>query len=158
MATEPGEYYSLILLATTGMLFMASGFNLLSIWISLELMALSSYILAGYFKHETRSNEAAMKYFVLGALSSGILLYGISLIYGGTQTLALSELPQRLIVAHGRGQSAGRDRLDSSGSGSVLQGVGGTLPCLDTRCVCGCADAGNRVSGGGLQGGFPLPS
>ena len=48
-----GEYYSLILLATTGMLFMASGFNLLSIWISLELMALSSYILAGYFKHET---------------------------------------------------------------------------------------------------------
>jgi len=98
-----GEYYSLILLATTGMLFMASGFNLLSIWISLELMALSSYILTGYFKHERRSNEAAMKYFVLGALSSGILLYGISLIYGSTQTLALSELPQRLAVATAEG-------------------------------------------------------
>lgn len=97
------EYYSLILLATTGMLFMASGFNLLSIWISLELMALSSYVLAGYFKHETRSNEAALKYFVLGALSSGILLYGMSLIYGSTQTLAIAELPQRLVVAMAEG-------------------------------------------------------
>ena len=49
---RPAEFYSLILLATTGMLFMASGYSLLSIWISLELMALSSYILAGFFKHE----------------------------------------------------------------------------------------------------------
>jgi NADH-quinone oxidoreductase subunit N len=97
------EYYSLILLATTGMMFMAGGFHLISIWISLELMALSSYILVGYFKHETRSNEAALKYFVLGALSSGILLYGISLIYGSTQTLALADLPERLIVATAEG-------------------------------------------------------
>jgi NADH-quinone oxidoreductase subunit N len=94
-----GEYYSLILLATTGMLFMASGFNLLSIWISLELMALSSYVLAGYFKRETRSNEAAIKYFVLGALSSGFLLYGISLLYGSTGTLNLEQLAGGLINA-----------------------------------------------------------
>jgi len=107
------EYYSLILLATTGMLFMVSGFNLLSIWISLELMALSSYILVGYFKHETRSNEAALKYFVLGALSSGILLYGISLIYGATRTLALTELPQRLAVV--------------TAEGNILVGVGWIL-------------------------------
>jgi NADH-quinone oxidoreductase subunit N len=98
-----GEYYSLILLATTGMLLMVSGFHLLSIWLSLELMALSSYILAGYFKNETRSNEAALKYFVLGALSSGILLYGLSLIYGGTGTLSLSDLPQGLIAATSEG-------------------------------------------------------
>ena len=108
-----GEFYSLILLATTGMLFMAGGFHLLSIWISLELMALSSYILAGYFKHEKKSNEAALKYFILGALSSGILLYGISLIYGTTRTLALSELPQRLVVA--------------TAEGNVLVGVGWIL-------------------------------
>ncbi len=108
-----GEYYSLILLATTGMLFMASGFHLLSIWISLELMALSSYILAGYFKHEKASNEAALKYFVLGALSSGILLYGMSLIYGSTRTLALTDLPQRLAVA--------------TAEGSLLVGVGWIL-------------------------------
>ena len=94
-----GEFYSLLLFATTGMLFMASGFNLLSIWISLELMALSSYILAGYFKHERRSNEAALKYFILGALSSGILLYGISLLYGATGTVQLTELAARLPAA-----------------------------------------------------------
>lgn len=97
------EYYSLILLATTGMLLMASGFNLISIWISLELMALSSYILAGYFKRQTESNEAAIKYFVLGALSSGILLYGISLLYGVTGTLHLEQLAGGLLNATANG-------------------------------------------------------
>ncbi len=96
---RPAEFYSLMLLATTGMLFMASGFSLLSIWISLELMALSSYVLAGYFKRERRSNEAALKYFILGALSSGILLYGISLLYGATGTVQLAELALRLPAA-----------------------------------------------------------
>ena len=91
-----GEFFSLLLTATTGMLLMAGGFNLLSIWISLELMALSSYILAGYFKFETRSNEAALKYFILGSLSSGILLYGISLLYGATGTLGLREIAQAI--------------------------------------------------------------
>lgn len=91
-----GEYFSLILLATTGMMLMVSGFNLLSIWISLELMALSSYVLAGFFKHEHKSNEAALKYFVLGAVSSGILLYGISLLYGATGTVQLTVLAERL--------------------------------------------------------------
>lgn len=86
------EFYSLLLLATSGTLFMASGYTLLTIWISLETMALSSYVLAGYFKREIRSNEAALKYFILGALSSGILLYGISLLYGATGTVQLSGL------------------------------------------------------------------
>ena len=98
---RPGEYYSLLLLATTGMLLMASGFNLLSIWISLELMALSSYILAGYFKRERKSIEAAMKYFILGAFSSGILLYGISLLYGAAGTLQLDKMAESLAGADG---------------------------------------------------------
>jgi NADH-quinone oxidoreductase subunit N len=89
---RPTEYYALILLATSGMLFMASGYSLLTIWISLETMALASYILAGYFKHHIRSNEAALKYFILGALSSGIMLYGISLLYGATGTVQLDRL------------------------------------------------------------------
>jgi NADH-quinone oxidoreductase subunit N len=102
-----GEYYSLLVFAATGMMFMASGLSLLSIWISLELMALSSYILAGYFKRELKSNEAALKYFVLGALSSGVMLYGISLLYGGTGTvqldrmaaaIAATESPSTLVV------------------------------------------------------------
>ena len=95
---RPGEFYALILFATCGMLLMVSGYHLLSIWISLELMALSSYILAGYFKHQRRSNEAALKYFVLGALSSGVLLYGISLLYGATGELRLDLLAEALQV------------------------------------------------------------
>ncbi|MFP5285020.1 MAG: NADH-quinone oxidoreductase subunit N, partial [Thermoanaerobaculia bacterium] len=90
------EFYALLLLATSGTMFMASGYTLLTIWISLETMALSSYILAGYFKREIRSNEAALKYFILGALSSGILLYGISLLYGASGTVQLAGLSQAL--------------------------------------------------------------
>ncbi|MEW6733296.1 MAG: NADH-quinone oxidoreductase subunit N [Acidobacteriota bacterium] len=81
---QHGEYYSLILFSTVGMMFMASGYDLLTLYISLELMAISVYILVGYLKRNQKSNEAAMKYFLLGAFSSGILLYGISLIYGIT--------------------------------------------------------------------------
>src|SRR5947209_19301718 len=95
------EYYSLLLLAASGMLFMASGYTLLTIWISLETMALASYVLAGYFKRERRSNEAALKYFILGAMSSGVLLYGISLLYGAAGTVQLNELSQGLAAAHG---------------------------------------------------------
>jgi NADH-quinone oxidoreductase subunit N len=95
------EYYSLLLLATSGMLFMASGYTLLTIWIGLETMAIASYILAGYFKRERRSNEAALKYFILGALSSGILLYGISLLYGATGTIHLADLSEALRSAEG---------------------------------------------------------
>ncbi|HEX8617814.1 MAG TPA: NADH-quinone oxidoreductase subunit N [Thermoanaerobaculia bacterium] len=83
------EYYSLTAFALCGMMFMASGIHLATIYVGLELMSLSSYILAGYFKNEQKSTEAAMKYFVLGAVSSAILLYGISLIYGVTGTLNL---------------------------------------------------------------------
>jgi NADH-quinone oxidoreductase subunit N len=95
------EFYALLLLATSGTLFMASGYTLLTIWISLETMALSSYILAGYFKREIRSNEAALKYFILGALSSGILLYGISLLYGASGTVQLADLSRALAGAEG---------------------------------------------------------
>jgi NADH-quinone oxidoreductase subunit N len=86
------EYYSLLAFALCGMMFMVSGTNLATIYIGLELMSLSSYILAGYFKNEQKSTEAAMKYFVLGAVSSATLLYGISLIYGVTSSLNLRDI------------------------------------------------------------------
>ncbi|HEY0158368.1 MAG TPA: NADH-quinone oxidoreductase subunit N [Thermoanaerobaculia bacterium] len=86
------EYYSLLAFALCGMMFMASGTHLATIYVGLELMSLSSYILAGYFKNEQKSTEAAMKYFVLGAVSSAILLYGLSLIYGVTGTLNLLRI------------------------------------------------------------------
>lgn len=93
---NPYEYYALVLFATLGMCFLASGVHLAGLYVSLELMALSSYILAGYFRGEVKSHEAATKYFVLGALSSGILIYGLSLLYGATGSLSLSDVSQKL--------------------------------------------------------------
>jgi len=90
------EYYSLLGFALCGMMFMASGVHLATIYIGLELLSLSSYILAGYFKNEQKSTEAAMKYFVLGAVSSGILLYGISLIYGVCGSLNLFDIARAM--------------------------------------------------------------
>ena len=93
---SPWEYYSLICFALCGMMFMASGIHLASIYVGLELMSLSSYILAGYFKNEQKSTEAAMKYFILGAVSSAILLYGITLIYGVTGSLNLGTIAKSM--------------------------------------------------------------
>lgn len=93
---RPGEYHSLVLFATVGMMVMASGSNLASIYVGLELMALSTYVLAGYFRREVKSHEAASKYFVLGALSSGVLVYGLSLLYGELGTLDLATMATAL--------------------------------------------------------------
>jgi NADH-quinone oxidoreductase subunit N len=89
---SPWEYYSLLAFALCGMMFMVSGVHLITIYIGLELMSLSSYILAGFFKNEQKSTEAAMKYFLLGAVSSAILLYGLSLIYGVCGSLNLLDV------------------------------------------------------------------
>jgi NADH-quinone oxidoreductase subunit N len=86
------EYYSLLAFALCGMMFMVSGVHLISIYIGLELLSLPSYILAGFYKNERKSTEAAMKYFILGTVSSAILLYGISLIYGVCGSLNLLDI------------------------------------------------------------------
>src|ERR1700754_1423288 len=96
---QHGEYYSLILFATVGMMFLASGYDLISLYISLELMALTFYVLVAFTKREKRSNEAAMKYFLLGAFSSGVLLYGMSLIYGITGSTNLGDINQQLAAS-----------------------------------------------------------
>ncbi|HEX2832908.1 MAG TPA: NADH-quinone oxidoreductase subunit N [Thermoanaerobaculia bacterium] len=93
---SPWEFYSLMAFALCGMLFMASGLHLATIYVGLELMSLSSYILAGYYKNEQKSTEAAMKYFILGAASSAILLYGISLIFGAAGSLNLFDISQAM--------------------------------------------------------------
>lgn len=87
-----GEYYSLMLFSTLGMMIMASAGDLITLYVGLELMALSTYILTGFIRHNTKSNEAAIKYFLLGAFSSAFLLYGISMIYGLTGTLELKDI------------------------------------------------------------------
>jgi len=77
-----GEYYALILFATMGMMFMAGAVELVTLYIGLETMAIATYVLVGFLRSNQRSNEASLKYFLLGAFSSGILLYGMSLLYG----------------------------------------------------------------------------
>jgi NADH-quinone oxidoreductase subunit N len=105
---SPGEYYFLVLCATLGMMVMAGGIDLITTFIGLETMAVSFYILAGFIKPSQRSNEAAVKYFLLGAFSLGILLYGMSLMYGlsGTTNLRVmaaafagQERDPRLVLA-----------------------------------------------------------
>ena len=91
-----GEYCFLILCATLGMMFMASGVDLITLFIGLETMAIAFYILAGFLKPSQRSNEAAVKYFLLGAFSLGLLLYGMSLLYGATGTTSLDGIATAL--------------------------------------------------------------
>jgi NADH-quinone oxidoreductase subunit N len=81
---NPGEFYGLILFSTVGMSFMAAASELIIAYVALELSSISLYILAGYFRNDRTSAEAGIKYFLFGALSSGILLYGMSLAYGFT--------------------------------------------------------------------------
>ena len=87
-----GEYYGFILLSLSGMLVMVSGADLLTIYLGTELMSLSLYVMTGLNRSKPRSLEAAAKYFVLGAFSSGILLYGISLLYGMAGSTKLASI------------------------------------------------------------------
>jgi len=86
------EYYVLLLLALSGMMIMASAIDLLSIYVGLELMVLCTYVLTGFLRREQRSNEAALNYVILGAVSTGIFLYGVSLVYGLTGTTQLDRM------------------------------------------------------------------
>jgi NADH-quinone oxidoreductase subunit N len=92
-----GEYYALMLLSVAGMMCMAAGFDIVLIFIGLELMAISTYVLVGFLRRDRRSNEAALKYLLLGAFSSGIFAYGLSLLYGLTGSTNLFVIHQQLL-------------------------------------------------------------
>jgi len=89
---DHGEYYAMILFATVGMCVMASGRDLITIFMGVEVMSISLYVLAGMTRARLVSNEASMKYFILGALSSGFLLYGMALVYGAAGTTQLQAI------------------------------------------------------------------
>ena len=91
-----GEYYALMLLSVAGMMCMAAGFDIVLIFIGLELMAISTYVLVGFLRRDRRSNEAALKYLLLGAFSSGIFAYGLSLLYGLTGSTTLAVISQEM--------------------------------------------------------------
>ncbi len=99
---QEGEYYALLLFACVGMMLMASGTDLIVMFLGLETMALSFYVLTGFLRREKRSNEAALKYVLLGAFSSGILAYGFSLLYGLSASTNISAI---------RGALEGREDL-----------------------------------------------
>ncbi len=87
-----GEYYALLVALTLGLMLMAGANNLLMMYLAIELSSLSSYILSGYTREAPDSSEASLKYVIYGALSSGLMLYGISMLYGLTNTLGFAEI------------------------------------------------------------------
>ena len=114
-----GEYYALILFATGGAMLMASGLDLLLIFIGLEILSISSYILCGMIQQDSRSNESALKYFLLGAFATGFFLYGTMLLYGATGTIQLGEI--RTALTHAETYS---NPLVWFGMGFLLVGFG----------------------------------
>jgi NADH-quinone oxidoreductase subunit N len=92
-----GEFYALVLFSVVGMMIMVSGQNMLTLYVGLELLSLSLYALVALDRDNARATEAAMKYFVLGALASGMLLYGMSMIYGMTGSLNIADINASLM-------------------------------------------------------------
>ena len=105
--TARGEYYVLAMTALLGIFVLASANSMLTVYIGVELLALSVYAMVAFDRDNGIAAEAAMKYFVLGAIASGMLLYGMSIIYGITGTLGLDELAMRLGSNHGAGAILG---------------------------------------------------
>lgn len=91
-----GEYHTLLMFATVGMMFMASGNDLVVLFLGLETLSIATYVMAGLRKSDLRSNESSMKYFILGSFATGFLLYGMGLIYGATGTTNITEIAARV--------------------------------------------------------------
>ncbi|MGH7806365.1 MAG: NADH-quinone oxidoreductase subunit N, partial [Candidatus Binatia bacterium] len=94
-----GDYYTLALFATVGMMLMAGANDLVVVFLGLEVMSVAVYVLAGIQRDSLRSNEAALKYFLLGAFATGFLLFGIALVYGATGTTRLDLVAERIASA-----------------------------------------------------------
>jgi NADH-quinone oxidoreductase subunit N len=95
-----GEYYSLILFCTVGMIVLASSTDMIMIFLGIEIISISLYILAGVRRKDIKSNEAALKYFLLGAFATGFLLYGMALIYGSTGSTKLAIISK--VISEGQ--------------------------------------------------------
>ena len=109
-----GEYYAIVLFSTAGMFLMAAADDLIVFFLGLETMSIAAYVLAGIWRSDLRSSEAAMKYFLLGAFATGFLLFGIALLYGAFQTTALGTIAQEI------GPSTGLQRTLAFGGMALL--------------------------------------
>ena len=93
-----GEYYALLCIMVFGMFLMASAIDLITVYLSIEVVSLMSFILAGYLKNDPRSNEASLKYVIYGAFSSGIMLYGLSIILASQEQLNFLQFEMQLLL------------------------------------------------------------
>lgn len=103
-----GEFYALLLFATVGMTFMVGSVELIMIFISLEISSISTYVLAGYRRHNARSTESALKYLLLGSFATAFFLYGIAMVYGATGTTELYEVARASLTPIVGGPEPGR--------------------------------------------------
>jgi NADH-quinone oxidoreductase subunit N len=94
-----GEFHALLLFATVGMMLMASGGDLVIIFLGLEILSIATYVMAGFRRTDVRANESSLKYFILGSFSSAFLLYGIALVYGGTSTAGVAGSTNIAVIA-----------------------------------------------------------
>ena len=151
-----GEYYALMLFALAGMMLMATATDLLVIFLALEVLSLAVYVLTGIRRDSPRATEAALKYFLLGALSSAFFLYGIAFTYGLTGSTRLDRIGG-LFAAQAMAPTPMQLRRRRPGAGRVrVQGVGGAVPHVDARRLRRRAAGGHRVhvhrrEGGGVR-------
>src|SRR5438094_1166775 len=119
----PGEFHSLLLFATCGMMLMASAGDLVIVFLGLEILSIATYVMAGFRRTDVRSNESSLKYFILGSFASAFLLYGIALIYGGTATETLPGTTNIALIA-GRLNQSLYPPLLFAGAAMLLVGFG----------------------------------
>ena len=139
-----GEYYVLLLSSILGMVMMASARDLISVFVALEFLSIPAYMMAAWRKRDRKSNEAGVKYFLLGVFASAVMLYGMSLLYGATGSTKLTAIGE---VVTGKGKLGG---IEVDGRGVRhrrlrVQGQRRAVPHLGARHLRGRADPGDRV-------------
>ena len=168
MDLDRGEYYVLLLFSISGMMLMASAADLIVVFLALELLSIPLYVLAGFAHPKAESEEAALKYFLLGAFAGGFVVYGVALVFGATGTTALAGITAAI--------AAGTADLSLMVIGAALILVGfafkvavvpfqmwtpdvyqGAPTCGDSLYGCRCQSGWFRSSAAGLDHSFPRP-
>ncbi len=141
-----GEFYALLLFSIVGQCVMVTANELIMIFIGLEISSISSYVLAGYLRDDSRNNESALKYFLLGSFATAFLLYGVAWIYGATGSTQLGVIREQLAQGNVPTVMAATLAALILGLGwrSVPSG-GASLPSVGSGCVPGRAFAGFRI-------------
>ena len=150
---EAPEYLALMLFSALGMVIMTTAADLIVVFLALEILSIPLYVLAAFDRRRLSSQEAGIKYFVLGAFSSAVFLYGIALVYGATGSTSLVGDPAVPREPHAVRAGHPRRRAHAPARRPRLQGRGGAVPHVDARRVPGRAHARHHLHGVGHQGG-----